>query len=78
MPIHREVPAVSDRRRLTVVAPVHNEAENVGVLVQRIVSACEGESDEWAVDILLVDDGSTDATLAKVDAMARKAIRSAT
>jgi dolichol-phosphate mannosyltransferase len=59
-------------RSLTVVAPVHNEAENVGVLVQRIVAACEPLEGEWDVRILLVDDGSTDQTLARVDAMRRE------
>lgn len=59
-------------RLLTVVAPVHNEAENVGVLVQRICSASEPLEDEWDVRILLVDDGSSDQTLARVDAMRRE------
>jgi polyisoprenyl-phosphate glycosyltransferase len=59
-------------RTLTVVAPVHNEAENVAVLVQRIVAACESLEGEWDVRVLLVDDGSTDQTLARVDAMRRE------
>ncbi len=59
-------------RSLTVVAPVHNEAENVGVLVQRIVAASEPLEGEWDVRILLVDDGSTDQTLARIDAMRRE------
>jgi polyisoprenyl-phosphate glycosyltransferase len=57
------------RRRLTVVAPVHNEAENVGLLVERICAAMAPEAARWATDILLVDDGSTDATLARVEAL---------
>jgi dolichol-phosphate mannosyltransferase len=57
------------QRRLTVVAPLHNEAENVEELVRRICAALAPEAGRWATDILLVDDGSTDATLARVEAL---------
>jgi dolichol-phosphate mannosyltransferase len=46
---------------LSVVIPVYNEAENIPPLIERLESAlCE-----WAgpVEILFVDDGSTDRTL---------------
>lgn len=43
---------------LSIVVPVYNEEENVGLLVDRIESALNGCSYE----IILVDDGSTDAT----------------
>lgn len=56
-------------RRLTVVVPLHNEAENVGELVRRVCTAVAPEAGRWATDILLVDDGSTDATLALVEAL---------
>ncbi len=47
---------------LSVVIPVFNEAENVRPLVERLGFALEG----WpgSVEILFVDDGSTDSTLA--------------
>ncbi len=46
---------------LTVVIPVFNEAENVQPLVERLESALR----DWAgpLEILFVDDGSTDGTL---------------
>jgi dolichol-phosphate mannosyltransferase len=56
-------------RHLTVVVPLHNEAENVEDLVRRICGAMAPEAGRWVVDLLLVDDGSTDATLARVEAL---------
>jgi len=46
---------------LTVVIPVYNEAENVAPLVERLSAALA----DWPapVEILFVDDGSTDRTL---------------
>ena len=51
------------------MAAVHNEAENVGHLVRRICAAMVPEAGRWAVDVLLVDDGSTDATLERIEAL---------
>jgi len=44
--------------KLSVVVPVYNEEENVGLLVGRIEGALQGKNFE----IILVDDGSTDQT----------------
>lgn len=44
--------------KLSVVVPVYNEEENAALLVERINSALKGKDYE----IILVDDGSTDAT----------------
>ncbi|HEV2492653.1 MAG TPA: glycosyltransferase family 2 protein [Terriglobia bacterium] len=46
---------------LTAVIPVYNEAENVALLVERLSAALA----DWTgpVEILFVDDGSTDQTL---------------
>lgn len=46
---------------LSVVVPVFNEAESVGPLIDRIVLAMAGFPKSW--ELILVDDGSTDATL---------------
>ncbi|MEX0284784.1 MAG: glycosyltransferase family 2 protein [Paracoccaceae bacterium] len=48
---------------ITVVSPLHNEAENVGPLIDEIVEACATLP---AFEIVLVDDGSSDATNALV------------
>ena len=45
---------------LSVVVPVHNEAENIAPLVGEIVSALTGVA---VFEIVYVDDGSSDATL---------------
>ncbi len=54
---------------LSVVIPAHNEAENVGPLVREIGAALAGGGTDY--EIVLVDDGSTDATLAYVEELAR-------
>ena len=48
---------------LTVVVPVHNEADNVVPLIDEIVAALTGVCD---FEIIYVDDGSTDGTLEKL------------
>jgi glycosyltransferase involved in cell wall biosynthesis len=47
---------------LSLVVPIFNEEESVGPLVDRICSAMTGYPSRW--ELILVDDGSTDATLA--------------
>src|SRR4051794_16622619 len=47
------------KRLLCVVIPVHNEAENLPTLVGRM-QAVAAELPRWAIEILFVDDGSTD------------------
>lgn len=54
--------------RFSVVIPVYNEADNVQPLVAEISTVLGAESD---YEIVVVDDGSTDDTLARLDA-ARK------
>jgi glycosyltransferase involved in cell wall biosynthesis len=48
--------------RLSVVVPVFNEEDNVGVLVEEIGTALAG----WDFELVLVDDGSADATVARI------------
>jgi glycosyltransferase involved in cell wall biosynthesis len=47
---------------LSLVVPVFNEEESVGPLIERICSAMVGFTKPW--ELILIDDGSTDATLA--------------
>ena len=58
---------------LSVVIPVYNEAENVAPLVERITQALT----DWAapLEILFVDDGSTDGTLERLKAAQAKDAR---
>ncbi len=46
---------------LSLVVPIFNEEESVGPLVDRICSAMTNYQQRW--ELILVDDGSTDATL---------------
>ncbi|RDJ14477.1 glycosyltransferase family 2 protein [Rhizobium grahamii] len=47
---------------LSLVVPVFNEEESVGPLIDRICLAMANYADRW--ELILIDDGSTDATLA--------------
>jgi glycosyltransferase involved in cell wall biosynthesis len=47
---------------LSVVFPVYNEAENLPILLDEIARALEGKP--WTFEIVAVDDGSTDDSLA--------------
>jgi dolichol-phosphate mannosyltransferase len=53
---------------LSVVIPVHNEAENVGPLVDEIRRTLDGKT-SW--EIVVVDDASDDDTVARLEAAAR-------
>ena len=48
--------------RLSVVFPVYNEEENVPILLGEIARALDPQG--WAYEIVAVDDGSTDGSLA--------------
>lgn len=52
---------------ISVVAPAHNEEENVGPLVEEISAALTGAGVRF--EIVIVDDGSTDSTRARLTEM---------
>lgn len=51
--------------KVSVVVPVHNETDNIGPLLAEIAAALIGAA---AFEMLVVDDGSTDDTAAKLHA----------
>lgn len=51
---------------LSVVVPVHNEADNVGPLLAEILAALRGRI---AFEVVMVDDGSRDDSLARLRAL---------
>ena len=48
---------------LSVLVPVHNEEDNVTLMIERIADALKDLGKRW--ELILIDDGSTDATLAR-------------
>ena len=50
---------------LSVVFPVYNEEENIPILLREIAAALEGRG--WTYEIVAVDDGSTDRSLAVLE-----------
>ncbi len=68
MQANRAEAGTEETIELSVVVPIYNEEESVGPLVQRIREAMANFGRSW--ELILVDDGSTDATLLN----ARKAL----
>jgi dolichol-phosphate mannosyltransferase len=58
-------------RRVTILIPVLNEVENIDPLMERILSATKDK--DFAVEVLVVDGGSTDGTQEEVKEWGRKA-----
>src|SRR4051812_10692952 len=58
---------------ISVIAPMFNEAPNVLPLVQEVIAAFAGESRE--IEIILVDDASTDGTWEKIGELRKKESR---
>lgn len=50
--------------QLSIVVPLYNEEDNVAPLLERVRAAVQGV----AYELILVDDGSSDATVARVEA----------
>lgn len=54
-------PRRTPRARVIVVLPAYNEAENLGVLLQRLDESMHDDAIDY--EIVVVDDGSTDGTV---------------
>ena len=64
-----DLPASDPAVAVSVVVPVRNEAENIVPLIQEITVALDGR---WAYEIIYVNDGSTDATAARLAAVMKQ------
>jgi hypothetical protein len=67
MPAERPVAAELPKLDISAVVPCYNEAESIDLAYQRITRELERYGD---VEVVFVDDGSTDATLERVRALA--------
>ena len=56
------------RHKVTMVVPAFNEERNLEVLVQEVCKATT-ELKGWAAEVLFVDDGSVDRTIAVIDSL---------
>lgn len=54
---------------VSVVIPMKNEAGNVALVVEEVAEAC---AETGAFEIIIVDDGSTDGTAARVDELSQR------
>src|SRR6266853_4116393 len=55
----------TEKLRLSVVVPVHNEADNLQDLAKRLQEVV-GQLPDCEMDVLFVDDGSTDDSVQKM------------
>ena len=62
------------RRLATIIAPVHDEELNVPLLAARVAAVAES-IDHWDVQLLLVDDGSRDRSVAVIEQLRRDGAR---
>jgi glycosyltransferase involved in cell wall biosynthesis len=60
-------------RQLAIVIPVRNEAPNVAPLVERLQRMAAGLPG-WETRVLFVDDGSTDDTVDRIEAVRRRGV----
>lgn len=58
-------------KKLSVVVPCYNEAQSIPKLVERLANACEQCVDD-DYELVLVNDGSTDATWTEILRLSRK------
>ena len=69
-PAEPEIPEDLPEHRLSLVVPMYNEADNVEPLLERVHLALDGYP--WPWEIILVDDGSSDATPGELNRCAEK------
>ena len=58
------------RKLISIVTPVYNEAHSIDVFLERLIETLAGVSYRW--EVICVNDGSTDASLAKVTTWAER------
>jgi glycosyltransferase involved in cell wall biosynthesis len=58
--------ADTQRKRVSVIAPVYNEEAVIDVFVERLARVLDSLEDRYQFEIILVDDGSQDGSLAKM------------
>ena len=59
------------KRKVTIILPTYNEAENIEQLITRLFSSIEA-SNNWELSIVVVDSSSPDGTGAIVESMKKK------
>lgn len=55
---------------LSIIIPCYNEAQNVPLIAERLFPVMKELEHEWAIQVILVDDGSTDDTLDRLNDLA--------
>ena len=61
---------LNEIRKLSIVVPVYNEYENIGTLLERIHEVVDGLAAVQDFEIVVVDDGSEDGTVERLEGLA--------
>lgn len=57
---------------LSIIIPIHNEAGNIGRLYDDVVSMWEKNCKDYDLEILFINDGSTDESMQRLDTLSEK------
>jgi glycosyltransferase involved in cell wall biosynthesis len=60
------------KKKLSIICPVHNEEDNLNELIRRIFHSLKGHIDLNEVEIILVDDNSSDKSLEVINYLSDK------
>ena len=58
------------RMDLSIIIPCYNEAENVSLLAETLFPVVEALAQTQTIEVVLIDDGSSDDTLTRLEALA--------
>jgi dolichol-phosphate mannosyltransferase len=58
------------QEKISIILPIHNEAENIPLLYERLKNVLEGEVSDW--EIIFVNDGSSDNSMEVMLQLKRK------
>lgn len=65
-------PVQNQRKRISIILPAFNEEGNVIPFYDALVKVADSELGDYDVEVIYVDDGSVDRTLAKIKSLVQK------
>jgi glycosyltransferase involved in cell wall biosynthesis len=63
---------IENKQTISIILPVHNEEGNLGDLIVELNKLIESENERYDIELLFVDDGSTDGSYSILKAQAER------